>query len=280
MRIPNKIYRSIISALAVMLISGCATSGWLASPSNSANSLAAVNGFTKSFVKTSDFILTSYQRIGRSGSPVRFYIEGDGRAWISRTRLSDDPTPSDPLVIELAAMDPSPNVIYIARPGQYTESGIPDCDPAYWSSRRFSEEVIRSVNEAISQAVLRTEAKSVELVGYSGGAAVAVLVAARRNDIAGIRTIAGNLNPDELNRYHNVSSLEGSLDPMEVAEKIKDIPQRHFIGSRDKTVPPAIAESFVKKEGFADYGSITVVDGATHNDGWPERWKELLSLPY
>jgi len=263
-----------------MLISGCATSGWLASPSDSADSLAAVNGFTKSFIKTPDFILTSYERISQPGSPVRFYIEGDGRAWISRTRLSDDPTPREALVIELAAMDPSPNVVYIARPGQYAESGIPDCDPAYWSGRRFSEEVIRSVSEAINQTVLKAGAKSVELVGYSGGAAVAVLVAARRNDVSGIRTIAGNLNPDELNRYHNVSRLEGSLDPMEVAEKIKNIPQRHFIGSRDKTIPPSISESFIRKEGIVDNGSITVVYGATHSHGWLERWKELLSLSY
>jgi len=263
-----------------MLISGCATSGWLTAPSDSADSFAAQNGFTKSFIKTPDFTLTSYERISQPGSPIRFYIEGDGRAWISRTRLSDDPTPRTPLVIELAAMDPSPNVVYIARPGQYAESGIPGCDPAYWSGQRFSEEVIRSVNEVISQTVLKTGARSIELVGYSGGAAVAVLVAARRNDVIGIKTIAGNLNPNELNRYHNVSRLEGSLDPMEVAEKIKNIPQRHFIGSDDKMIPPLISESFIRKEGIVDNGSITVVDGATHSHGWLERWKELLSLPY
>ena len=263
-----------------MLISGCATSGWLTGPSDSADSLAAQNGFTKSFVKTPDFILTSYERISQPASPVRFYIEGDGRAWISRTRLSDDPTPRTPLVIELAALDPSSNVVYIARPGQYAESGIPDCDPAYWSSRRFSEEVIRSVNETISKIVEKTGAKTIELIGYSGGAAVAVLVAVRRSDVSGIRTIAGNLNPNALNRYHNVSPLDGSLDPMQAAEKIKNIPQRHFVGSKDKTVPPAIVESFIRKEGFTDNGSITVVDGATHSDGWLKRWKELLSLPH
>jgi len=106
-----------------------------------------------------------------------------------------------------------------------------------------------------------------------------VLVAARRSDVIALRTVAGNLNPHMLSIYHRVSQLEGSLDPLDAARKVAHIPQRHFVGSRDKIVPFAIVKSFVKMEKGEKYECITVVDGASHNDGWQRRWKELLAIP-
>jgi len=172
-------------------------------------------------------------------------------------------------------MDPVANVAYLARPGQYGLAGHPDCDSAYWSNKRFSEEVIASMNEAVSQLAMQAEAQHIELIGYSGGAAVAVLIAARRHDIAGLITIAGNLDPNAVNKIHHVSPLQGSLDPMTVAEKIRDIPQSHFVGAQDKTVPLAIARAFVHKEGIKDYKSIIVVADVSHAQGWRENWKAL-----
>jgi len=263
--------------LIAAFVSGCATI-LPAERRASADAVAAANDFDKSFIKTPSFILTSYTRFKQSGAPLNIYIEGDGASWISCTRLSDDPTPRKPFVLELASIDSTVNVAYLARPGQYSGSGAPECDSSYWSDRRFSEEVIESMSDAISKLSGQAGTKDINLIGYSGGAAVAILVAARRDDVKSLRTIAGNLDTDAVNKYNHVSPLEDSLNPINVAGKIKNIPQRHFIGSKDKIIPRSIADSFVATEGGKGGDCITVVEGATHATGWRERWKELLSM--
>jgi len=236
-------------------------------------------GFEKSFIRTSSFTLTAFTRFTKKGDPLHVYIEGDGAAWLSRTRLSDNPTPQSPLVLELAALDPTSNVAYLARPGQYAADGVPDCDAAYWSEKRFADEVVEATNKAVDALRDRAESKEIHLVGYSGGAAVAVLIAAKRCDMAGLRTVAGNLDPEAVNRYHHVSAMKNSLNPMDEAEKLRNLPQRHFVGSQDTVIPSGIAESFLRRAGKPDFSAITVVEGATHTRGWQERWKDLLVIP-
>ncbi len=243
-----------------------------------AEEIANKAGFTKEYIKVDDFTLMTYQKFNRRSDTISIYIEGDGRAWETKHRLSDDPTPSNPVALKLAAVDPADNIAYIARPGQYSLSGIPDCDSKYWSGFRFAEEVINSFNRAIDLLKEKSLARHVELVGYSGGGAIAVLVAARRSDVVALRTVAGNLAPKVFCQYHHVSRLEGSMDPMDVAQEMSLIPQRHFVGSKDLVVPEFITHSFVKQEGDQAYDRITVVEGATHTKGWQEHWKELLSL--
>jgi pimeloyl-ACP methyl ester carboxylesterase len=221
----------------------------------------------------------TYQRFKAPSESLRIYIEGDGRAWATRSRLSDDPTPSNPVALGLSTVDHSDNVAYIARPGQFSPPDAAVCDPTYWSARRFAPEVVEAFDKAIDILKEKSGAKRVELVGYSGGGAIAILVAAQRGDVSSLRTVAGNLDPKALCAYHNVSRLDGSMDPLGVAEKTANIPQRHFVGSKDKIVPLSIAESFAEKEGDKNYDTVTIVDGATHSAGWEERWAELLAIP-
>jgi len=244
-----------------------------------ADNIAAQTGSTKEYLKAKDFTLLTYRRFNKRSNSISIYIEGDGRAWETKHRLSLDPTPSNPIALRLAAVDPADNVAYIARPGQYSPSGFPDCDSKYWSGLRFTPEVVDSFNSAIDILKEKSGAKDVELVGYSGGGAIAVFVAARRSDVIALRTVAGNLNTKVLSEYHHVSQLEGSTNPMDVAQKVAHIPQRHFVGSKDKIIPLIIAESFVKMKEDKDYACITVVDGVSHNNGWQKRWKELLLIP-
>ena len=270
----TKPLRYISAGVLFFTLAGCASinAGYRA-----ADDIASNSRFQKEYVKTNLCSLTTFHNFTRSGAPLTIYIEGDGFAWRTRHELSSDPTPRHPLVLSLAAIDPSENVAYIARPGQLTASSQPDCDPAYWSEKRFSEEVVSAINSVIDHLKEKSGAKEISLIGYSGGAAIAVLVAARRSDIASLRTIAGNLDNAALTRYQGVSPLSGSLNPIDVAEKIKYLPQRHFVGSDDKVVPLFIAQSFVRREGDKDFSRITIVNGATHAKGWQERWKELLS---
>ena len=99
------------------------------------------------------------------------------------------------------------------------------------------------------------------------------LVAARRDDVASIRTIAGYLDHQALNRAKGVSPLHGSLDPMTIASQIRNVPQIHYNGSKDRTIPIWVADSFVRAVGNPSCAVRETVR-ATHEDGWVEYWKK------
>lgn len=268
----------ILVLLFIISNSGCATTGLFRNRYAAADKIAAAEGFNKIFIKTDNFVITSYSRIKKPGEPVTIYIEGDGAAWQTKTRLSNDPTTRNPMVLRLAAIDNYPNIIYLARPGQYSKKKYPLCDPAYWSDERFSEEVIESMNQAINQSLKSAKSEKIHLIGYSGGAAVAILVAAKRQDVLSIRTIAGNLDSEEVNKHHGVSRMKKSLNPINAALLIKDIPQCHFVGEKDNIIPIYIAERFFEAAGSPENIKIIVIKGATHTKGWDKKWEELLMV--
>jgi pimeloyl-ACP methyl ester carboxylesterase len=260
-----------------LVVTGCANGFPVLNRHALADRIADTVGFQTDAVKTRPFILAARHRLSAPGAPLTVYIEGDGLAWLSRRRLSGDPTPTDPVALRLAAVDPGPNVVHLARPCQYVDDTA--CHPRYWSSDRFSEEVVSAVNQAIEQFRKRIRAVKVHLVGYSGGGAVAALVAARRKDVASLRTAAGNLDHETLNRYFSVSPLTGSLNPVDYAAVLSHIPQHHFVGREDRVVPVFVADSFAGKVGDKRCVRISAIDGVSHGRGWPEHWREILSLP-
>jgi hypothetical protein len=262
--------------------SGCLTVPSTAERLSAADTIAQEAGFHRSRVQTTPFLLTAYSKMQNPGQPLHTYIEGDGYAWVTRNRVSGDPTPRRPVALELAVKDRSPNVVYLARPCQYTPKEMnPVCeDEAYWTDKRFSKEVIDSMNQVIDKFAKDAQSPGIHLIGYSGGGAVAVLMAARRQDVKSLRTVAGNLDPNGLNEYHEVSALaEDSLDPMELAGKLSSIPQYHFVGEEDSVVPALIAENFLKKTGPSVCVHIKRVNGTDHVNGWAEAWPQLLELP-
>lgn len=262
-----------LSMLAAPLLSGCAT---LDRDAN-AEALARPVGLKRMVITTNPFVLTTFARIKDRQAPITIYIEGDGLAWLSRTEISQDPTPSEAMGLALAAADLGPNVVYIARPCQFTaRAKNPTCTSAYWTSKRFAPEVIASIDQAVDQVIAQAPGQKINLVGYSGGGAVAVLVAARRHDVATIRTVAGNLDHVEVNRLNQVSPLVGSLNAMDVAAQIRQIPQIHFIGQADTTIPPVIAARFSAAVGTSCVATKTIAD-VTHDGGWPERWRGLMA---
>lgn len=257
-------------------MAGCATIG---NGCRIADNIASGNNFKKEYIKTALCTLTAFSKFTSSGKSLTVYIEGDGAAWKSRHELSIDPTPCHALVLSLAAVDHSENIAYLARPGQLTISGKPDCDPEYWSRKRFSEEVVSAMNSAIDELKAGSGADDINLIGYSGGATIAIIIASRRNDVVSIRTIAGNLDPEAVSAYHKVTPLEGSLNPMDFAAKVSHIPQRHFVATDDKIVPLFITESFADKIGDKRHESIIIVEGASHASGWQKAWPLLINRP-
>jgi pimeloyl-ACP methyl ester carboxylesterase len=220
-------------------------------------------------------MLAAYVRLPAPGRPLTVYIEGDGRAWLSRWRFSDDPTPTDPVALRLAAVDPTPNLVYLARPCQYTDD--PACHSRYWLGGRFAEEVIAATDQAIEHLRRRIAAPAVHLVGFSGGGAVAALVAARRRDVASLRTVAGNLDHEQVTQRAGVSRLDGSLNPADYAVALAGIAQHHFVGADDRVVPRSAIERFAERVGDPRCVRVSVVEGTSHEGGWAERWPDLLS---
>jgi dienelactone hydrolase len=243
-----------------------------------ADALAASAGLKREQIVSGDFVLTAFTRVTRPGAPLDVYIEGDGMAWVSRTEPSLDPTPREATGLALAAADPAPNVAYVARPCQFTPmSTNPHCAIPYWTDKRFSAEVVASMNEAVDQLVARVPGQRVNLTGYSGGGAIAVLIAARRHDIALLRTVAGNLDDEYVNALHHVSPMPGSLNPVDFAPRVAALAQVHFTGADDTVVPPEVARRFVDAAG-AHCARTQVVAGMTHAGDWQRHWPELLAV--
>ncbi len=260
--------------LVSFILAGCSS---LSDRREAARKVAINSGFQPFGYSASSFRLAGYSRIRQAGQPVAIYIEGDGRAWLSRTTPSTNPTPADPMLLRLAALDPSANVVYLARPCQYIDlSNERNCAYPYWTYKRFAEEVIASVNEAVGAIAKQANAKQIHLVGYSGGGAVAALVAGRRGDIVSLRTLAGYLDHVALTRARKADPLSGSLDPIGVAPRLAGLPQIHYAGRRDEVIPSWVGSNFIRALGSNRCASLEIVD-ATHHDGWEEGWSRLAS---
>lgn len=253
---------AVLLAACALALAACA------SPSDTAGRIAGQAGLERAEIATGTFRLTSYRRLNDASAPVVVYIEGDGLAWKSRTEPSRDPTPREAVGLQLAAADPSANVLYLARPCQFTK-GDPACTVAYWTSHRFAPEVIDSLSEVIDRTV---HGRPLHLVGYSGGGAIAALLAERRNDVLSLRTVAGNLDHDALNRYHGVSPMPQSLNAMAGAATLHGLAQVHYVGDADKIVPAFIAHDFVAAQGENACASVVTVPGASHDAGWTGFW--------
>lgn len=267
----------VISRIAffcpVILLVGCT-----ASEKEKADSIATKAGLKTQIIATSLFHYQSFQRIAEPGAPLNVYIEGDGRAWISRTRPSSDPTPSEPVALYLAARDPAKNVVYLARPCQFT--GVrdnPHCQKTYWTDKRFAPEVIDSMSQAIDQLLTQTGSTAINIIGYSGGGAVAALLAERRHDVMSLRTVAGYLDVAWVNQQHGVSPMPDSLNPADFASKTAHIPQIHFSGESDAIISPAVAQRFTRSVGDRCARSMTI-PAMSHRGPWETPWPALLTI--
>jgi pimeloyl-ACP methyl ester carboxylesterase len=270
------IFAALAAFVLAVPLAGCAVFDRAAA----ADAVARPAGLTRSLIRTDWFLLTAYARQRDPAAPLVVYIEGDGMAWLSRTQVSPDPTPRDAQGLRLAALDPSPNVLYLARPCQFTPfRDDPRCREDYWTGRRFAEEVIAAANQAIDRYLAANGGRGVRLVGYSGGGAVAALVAARRGDMIDLRTVAGNLDHTALSRHHRVSPLDGSLNPADVAGRLAGLPQLHLVGESDRVVVAAIAESYTARAGNSRCIEIRLVAAATHEGGWDAAWRAALNTP-
>lgn len=253
------------------LISACAAYDY----SLKADRIAYGAKLSKEKITAGQFNLLTYSRIKDEDKILNIYIEGDGHAFNNHGFISYNPTPHNPVALRLASVDESSNVLYIARPYQYVDINADYSKiNKYWTSHRYSDEVISSIDMAINQYCSKYNIKQVKLIGFSGGGTIAALLAARRHDVQKLVTVAGNLNTKLHSQIHEVAELHGSLNPIDSVAALKNIRQTHYAGFKDKIVPKQIAETFIDAlDTSEDIARIVIVKDNTHSKGWLEFWR-------
>jgi dienelactone hydrolase len=266
--------------MALLVLAGCARVD--ISPQirwQHADQLAADSSWQKIYLPAGGFVLAAFiPRELQQSDTLTIYIEGDGFAWVNSSTPSFDPTPINPLALQLALHHPRGNAVYLARPCQYV-GGVNrrNCTMTYWTNRRFAPEVVEASNQAIAQLKQQFKATHIELIGFSGGGAVAALVATRRMDVTRLITVAGNLDPDAWTKIHHASPLMGSLNPANEWQSLWAVPQLHFIGGQDRNIPAAVAQSYRARFPENHRPQLRVVDGFDHHCCWVEQWPALLN---
>ena len=221
--------------------------------------------------------IIGFHKQSRRQTHLIIYIEGDGNAWHSRSRVSIDPTPDDPIALRLALRDPDPGVLYLARPCQYVgRKSIADCDSSLWTTARYSLQVIKAMDRAITASKSSSEIR-LTLVGYSGGGVIATLVASRRDDVDELITVVAPLDITAWTNHHRVSPLKDSLNPSESERTYERVREFHFHGGRDMVVPPVVIERYRKQTSRSSVQLFTIPK-FDHKCCWVRDWPKILSM--
>ncbi|WP_024931170.1 hypothetical protein [Methylophilus sp. OH31] len=243
-----------------------------------AGQLVADAGWQRMDLNVGSFVLAAFvppQLV--QTETLTIYIEGDGLAWLNAHTPSFDPTPQNPLALKLALSDTAHPAVYLARPCQYVMvQAQRHCDTKYWTSHRFSPEVIEASDQAIAELKRRYRAQHLILVGYSGGGAVAALVAARRHDIAQLMTIAGNLDTTAWASSQHLSPLTGSLNPADFWQALLSVPQLHLIGEHDRVIDPLLTIAFQQRFPEGKQPTVIIVPAFDHHCCWLASWPKWM----
>jgi len=266
----------LIATLAILTLGGCIGTTYPYMRTETAQRIAAPAWMIKRDVTAEPFLLRAYERIHDRGGVAHLYIEGEETG-----ELLTDATPLNPVALHLASKDKADNVIYLARPCQYTGMVSPaeKCDSRFWNESQFSQTVLDAYNRALDDIALRYNIRSFDVIGYSGGAAIATLLAAQRDDITSLRTVAGILDNDAYTQEAQLPAMGDSLNPVTQAVVLTKMPQYHFIGGRDGTVPPAVLHSYLQSMPPSKCVQTMLIQEADHENGWVDKWPELLELP-
>lgn len=274
--------RRVLCAMCALLLCACSEFSGLGSPRAVAphSPAPADAGFRPLTLQGPDLTLHARlkdQRASTADTTLHIYIEGDGFAWQTRWLPSADPTPKNPVGWQLAAADPHPLVLYLARPCQYADSDFRGCvDSRFWTTERFSAPVVRAMEAAVEQMLQTTGARRTALFGYSGGATLAVLLAARRADVQFLGTVAGNLDLDLWTAHHALPPFAETANPRAVHGAVAHIPQAHVVGNRDTVIPESTA--FLWCEGSPPSLCSVLQADATHAGPWGQAWAAVLRM--
>lgn len=210
-----------------------------------------------------------WSQISDPHQSVHVYIEGDGHAWNQGGRPSLDPTPRNPVALQLATADSHPNIIYLARPCQFVPLPQRSCHYSLWTEERFSPRVVARLLAVLGRRI--TEDQPVLLIGFSGGANIAIQMAAKLNAVEGIVTVAGNLDDRIFAAYHRLPVPQYG-ENRELLTGLSIVPQLHLSGRLDQIIPPQLTAQMLKEVQSSACVATQVQSGATHRGPWAIPW--------
>jgi len=257
----QKLAAPVSKLVIVVALVGCAT------PAERFDARARSLGFERVDVDAGGFRVATYRRPGAAIAPaLHVYLEGDGTPWLHGREIAADPTPRRPFALELAARDRDA-VMVLGRPCYHGHAVDDGCDSALWTSARYGERVVASVEAALS------DAPRVTLVGYSGGGVLARLVAERAPNVDRVITVAANLDVAAWARQHGYAPLDGSLDPA-LRSPLAGVIEVNLVGARDANVPPDTLETYASRNPNAQIVRFPDYD---HRCCWIDAWPQLLA---
>jgi len=161
--------------------------------------------------------------------------------------------------------------IYIGRPCYFNPVDS-QCQPSWWTDRRYSKQVITSLITALSQFSQRYE--YIVLIGYSGGGTLAMLMAEQLKDARLLVTLAGNLDTFEWTTHHQYTPLMESLNPAERPPLPNNIIQVHYAGEKDSNIQADWIKSVAEKQKQPEFH---LIEDADHSCCWSSLWPDVLT---
>lgn len=274
---PRRYFRSVLACrymnfrfmlpLLVVLVAGCAD------PARRIRQLAADSGFLPLELQGGGFRLAAFSKpvAGTAGS-LHVYLEGDGTPWTTRHAIAADPTPRNPVMLRLMALDPAPS-LYLGRPCYLGHAADAGCSPELWTSHRYAPAIVDSMAAGLSRFLQHSRHSSLTFLGHSGGGALAVLLAARFPQTRTVATLAGNLDIAAWTGHHHYSQLVGSLDPAGV--RLPGVREYHYFGSDDRTIPAELFAPLAQRRAGA---KVEILRGFDHSCCWQDVWRNILTI--
>jgi pimeloyl-ACP methyl ester carboxylesterase len=111
------------------------------------------------------------------------------------------------------------------------------------------------------------------LIGFSGGGALALLIASVLPNVVGIVTLGGNIDIDSWVAHHQYRSLSTSINPVDVAPAVSARWMLFLVGANDTEVPASYAEEAARKFGT----TVRILPDVSHASGWESHWPLILS---
>jgi pimeloyl-ACP methyl ester carboxylesterase len=167
-------------------------------------------------------------------------------------------------------LDPQPS-IYLNRPCYGLDVMPANCTANLWTGGRYSSTIADTMQTALDNLRQSFPGKRWLLIGHSGGGSLAMLIAQGRNDVAGVITLAANLDTEAWMRNRFSLPLDQSLNPVLMPPLQAQIPRWHFATEDDAQVPaPLIAEAAKRDE----YARFILLQG-DHDCCWQEHWPRI-----
>ena len=226
-----------------------------------------MDGFKRQEILGDEISLAVWTKNIKPLKKIRIYIDGNAE---EQGLFSKKPTIKTPVARFYAQKDTYPHIMYLARPCLFVDN--PKCSPVVWNEGQFQEELVDEMKAAIERTLNKYHIKEVELVGYDGGATMALLLASRLKKDINIKviTIAGILDTEKYALLNDVDLSEYSQNPAKDGFSLSQIHQIHFVGAKDKVVPIEFVKLFRKNLVNPAHFEVNVVQSATH-DNWIEK---------